>query len=74
MRGLQVKARFRATIHFLRHIWPDPTKHEVWRIYSWFGFDTRRVFCSCGKEFTTPLPCDPPLGYYLDLVKKRTRR
>ena len=74
MRGLQIKARAKATIHLLRHLFPDPTKHMVWRIYTWFGLDTRRVFCECGIEFTKPLPCDPPLAEYLQIIKSRHRR
>jgi hypothetical protein len=48
--SLMVRARARAAVH----LWSDWNLfrgHRIWRAYRWFGFDTRRVFCSCGKEF-----------------------
>lgn len=53
--NVQIIARAKAFAH-LWHNFNMFRGHEVWRAYRWFGFDTRRVFCSCGLEFTKKPP------------------
>lgn len=48
--SLMIRARGKAVMHLWHHL-HDLRSHRIWRVYRWFGFDTLRVFCSCGKEF-----------------------
>ncbi len=68
--SLQIRARGRAVIHLLRDWnWAKPD-HQIWRVYSWFGFDTRRVFCTCGVEFTKRPQGSPSVADLLATVAK----
>ena len=47
--SLMVRARVKAALH----IWMGfrPGNHRIWRYYRYFGFDTLKIWCTCGKEF-----------------------
>lgn len=53
--NLMVRARCKAWLHIMQ-FWirldmQGVSRHRIWRQYRFFGFDTQRVFCECGKEF-----------------------
>lgn len=50
--SLMVKARWAAFLHVVATgSILNGNHHRIWRLYRYFGFDTRAVFCSCGKLF-----------------------
>jgi len=49
LNGLMLRARWNALLH-IRFIFPR-RECRIWRQYSHFGFNTIRVFCTCGREF-----------------------
>jgi hypothetical protein len=69
--SLQMIARAKATAHLWRRFNLFRGGHDIWRVFRWWGWDTQRVFCSCGKEFTTPPAGAPTIAQLLDKVAQR---
>jgi hypothetical protein len=69
--SLQLRARWRAAVHIWTGLRLLRGGHDIWRVFRWWGWDTKRVFCSCGKEFTRRPPGSPSVDALLAEVAKR---
>lgn len=68
--AIQVRARLGANLHLLAHLFNRPTDHAIWRLYSWWGLKTYRVFCECGAEFTKPPPGAQSVASLIEYMKE----
>ncbi len=63
--------RIKAAAHVFRHL--DTKHHRIWRVTTHFGWNLKRIFCQCGKEWTKPQPGDASpaqlLGYRRQLME-----
>ena len=53
---LGIILRIKAAAHVFRHL--DTEHHRIWRVTTHHGFNLKRIFCQCGKEWTKPEPGD----------------
>jgi hypothetical protein len=69
--SLQIIARLKATAHLWHRFNLYRSGHDIWRVYRWWGWDTTRVICTCGKEFTRRPAGAPSVQDILVAVRKR---
>jgi hypothetical protein len=64
--------RLCAAAHVLKH--GSFTDHRIWRVTSHYGWNLKRIFCECGKEWTKPGPGDATPAQLLEWRRKMFER